>query len=289
MPITFKCRHSVKFAMLSAALACAAAPAWAQGPGSFGPYWEPPVVKGGPMPRTPDGKPNFNGYWAGRFNRAIFDMQDQASTRPGAPGSKGAIVDPPGGKIPYTPEAAAKARELGTRHIFEEPEAHCFMSGVPHSAYQQFGFEILETPGYFVLTYEYAHSYRIVPTDGRPHIPAGLNLFMGDSVGHWEGDTLVIDTTNQNGRTWFDMVGNFTTPGIHVVERITPMDENNIAYEAIVEDPAIYTRPWKVAGTWGRNQLPGYQQMEFGCDEGNQDLEHYVEGTGGKASQVRGK
>ena len=85
------------------------------------------------------------------------------------------------------------------------------------------------------------------------------------------------------------MVGNFTTPNMRVVERITPIDEHNINYEATVTDPTIYTQPWKVGGTWGRNQLPGYQQMEFGCDEGNQDLEHYVESTGGSKSQVRGK
>jgi hypothetical protein len=279
----------VKFATLAAGLVLTAAATFGQTGGAYGPYWEPPVVKGGPVPRTPDGKPNFNGYWAGRFNRAIFDMQDQDPARPGGQPSKGAIVDPPGGKIPYKPDAAAKAHDLATNHIFEEPEAHPFMSGVPHSAYQQFGFQIVQTQGYFVLTYEYAHSYRIIPTDGRPHAPAGLNLFMGDSVGHWEDDTLVIDTTNQSGKTWFDMVSNFTTPNIHVVERITPADENNINYEATIDDATIYTRPWKIAGTWGRNQLPGYQQMEFGCDEGNQHLEHYVESTGGAASQVRGK
>jgi len=112
---------------------------------------------------------------------------------------------------------------------------------------------------------------------------------MGDSVGHWEGDTLVIDTTNQNGKTWFDMVGNFTTPNMHVVERITPVDQNTVNYEATVTDATIYTQPWKVGGNWGRNLVKGYQQMEFGCDEGNQDLEHYVEGAGGSKSQVRGK
>ena len=113
-------------------------------------------------------------------------------------------------------------------------------------------------------------------------------MFMGDSVGHWEGDTLVVDTTNQNGRTWFDMVGNFTTPNIHVVERITPIDSNAINYEATIEDPTIYTRPWKIAGTWQRRpDDKEYQQMEFACIEGNQDLEHYVEGVGGSAKKVR--
>jgi hypothetical protein len=275
-------------ATLCAGLAMTAGSLLAQAGGEFGPYWAPPVVKGGPMPRTPDGHPNMNGYWASRLNRAIFDIEDEPPARPGGQGSKGAIVDPPGGKIPYKPEAAAHAKDLATNHIYEEPEAHCFMSGVPHSAYQQFGFQIVQTKDYFVLSYEYAHSHRIAALDGRPHIPPDIRLFMGDSVAHWEGDTLVIDTTNQNGKTWFDMVGNFTTPSMHVVERLTPADENNINYEATITDPAIYTRPWKIAGTWGRNLVKDYQQMEFGCDEGNQDLEHYTENVGGAKSQVRG-
>ena len=256
----------------------------AQGGGNtYAPYWQPPLVKGGPVPRLPDGKPDLQGYWAGRFNQAIYDIEDHPVARPGIPPGKGAIVDPPGGKIPYKSEAAAKARDLRENHVFDEPEAHCFMSGVPHTAYQQFGFQILQPVGYVVIAYEYAHSYRLIPTDGRPHIDPSIKLFMGDSVGHWEGDTLVVDTTNQNGRTWFDMVGNFTTENIHVVERITPADSNTINYEATIEDPTIYTRPWKIAGTWGRRIDAGYEQFEFACIEGNQDLEHYTEAVGGKA------
>ena len=261
-------------------------PAVAQGAGNtYGPYWAPPVIKGGPVPRLPDGKPNLQGYWAARFNQAIFDIEDHPVARPGVGPGKGAIVDPPGGKIPYKPEAAAKAKDLRENHIYEEPEAHCFMSGVPHTAYQQFGFQILQPQGYVVLAYEYAHSFRTIPTDGRPHIDPSIKLFMGDSVGHWEGDTLVVDTTNQNGRTWFDMVGNFTTENIHVVERITPVDSNTINYEATIEDPTIYTRPWKIAGSWGRRLEPAYEQFEFACIEGNDDLEHYTEKTGGKAKE----
>ena len=210
-------------------------------------------------------------------------LLDHPEGRPGIPPGKGAIVDPPGGKIPYQPEAAAHAKDLRENHVYEEPEAHCFMSGVPHTAYQQFGFQILQPAGYFLIAYEYAHSFRTVPTDNRPHIAATHKLFMGDSVGRWEGDTLVIDTTNQNGRAWFDMVGNFTTENIHVVERITPVDSNNINYEATIDDPTIYTRPWKIAGTWGRRLDPPYEQFEFACIEGNDDLQHYTEKVGGTA------
>ena len=275
--------RSSKLALGSALLSASCWIAHAQAGNTFGPYWQPPVVKGGPVPRLPDGKPNLEGYWAARFNQAIFDIEDHPVARPGVAPGKGAIVDPPGGKIPYKPEAAAKAKDLREHHIYEEPEAHCYMSGVPHTAYQQFGFQILQPAGYVVIAYEYAHSFRSIPTDGRPHISPSIKLFMGDSVGHWEGDTLVVDTTNQNGRTWFDMVGNFTTENIHVVERITPVDANTINYEATIEDPTIYTQPWKIAGTWGRRIDPEYEQFEFGCIEGNTDLEHYTEQAGGTA------
>jgi hypothetical protein len=264
-----------------------AAAVFGQGGASYGPYWAPPVVKGGPVPRLPDGKPDLQGFYATRFNAAIFEVQDHPVARIGIAAGKGAIVDPADGKIPYTPAAAAKAKDLGENHMFEEPEAHCFESGVPHSAYQQFGFQIAQAPGYLLIMFEYAHSIRIIPTDGRAHIAPGVKMFMGDSVGHWEGDTLVVDTTNQNGKTWFDMAGNFTTEALHVVERITPVDTNTVNYEATIEDPTIYTRPWKIAGSWGRRLDPVYEQMEFACIEGNQDLVHYVEGTGGAAKKVR--
>lgn len=276
---------TMTLAAVAAALALASVPA--AGQGQYQPYYQPPVVKGGPVPRLPDGKPDMQGYYGPRFNQAIFEIQNHPVARPGIAAGQGAIVDPPDGMIPYLPDAAAKAKDLGLNHQYMEPDAHCFMSGVPHSAYQQFGFQVVQPPGYVLILFEYAHSYRIIPTDGRPHIPPDIRLFMGDSVGHWEGDTLVVDTTNENGVNWFDMVGNFTTPNIHVVERITPLDSNRINYEATVTDPTIYARPWKIAGTWQRRpDDKEYQQMEFACIEGNQDLEHYIDSVGGTAKKA---
>jgi len=205
--------------------------------------------------RTPDGKADFEGYWTSRFNQAVFDVEDHAQRRPGIAPGKGAIVDPPDGKIPYQPWAAAQAKDLRENHMFEEPEAHCYLSGVPHEDYGPLGFQILQTRGYVVMLWEARHAYRIIPTDGRPHIPANVKLFEGDSVGHWEGDTLVIDTINQNGRGWFDMVGNFTSEHIHVVERFTPVDSNTINVEATIEDPTLYTRPWKSPAPSGAGSI----------------------------------
>ena len=251
----------------------------------YSPYYAAPVTKGEPVGRTPDGQPDMQGFWTPRFNQAIFEVQNHPTAKPGIGPGKGAIVDPADGLIPYKPEAAAKAKELMSNHIYMEPEAHCFVSGVPHAAYQQFGYQIVQPAGYVLFLTEYAHTYRAVPTDGRPHISPNVRMFRGDSVGKWEGGTLVIDTTNQNGKTWFDMAGNFTTPAIHVVERITPVDTNNIDYEAVVEDPTIYTQPWKIAGQLGRHPDKDMELMEFACVEGNQDLVHYTEGVGGTAKE----
>jgi hypothetical protein len=114
-------------------------------------------------------------------------------------------------------------------------------------------------------------------------VPDSIHLFEGDSRGHWEGDTLVVDVTNQHGRTWFDMAGNFHSDAIHVVERYTPVDADTFRYEATIEDTKVYTRPWKIAFDVGRNRAPSYELMEYACVEGERDLEHYVESEGGKA------
>ena len=184
----------------------------------YGPYYAAPVKPGEPVGRTPDGQPDMQGFWTPRFNQAIFEVQDHPTAQPGIGPGKGAIVDPADGRIPYKPEAAAKAKELLSKQIYLEPEAHCYVSGVPHAAYQQFGYQIVQPAGYVLFLTEYAHTYRAIPTDSRPHISSNVKLFRGDSVGKWDGGTLVIDTTNQNGKTWFDMAGNFTTQAIHVVE-----------------------------------------------------------------------
>lgn len=248
--------------------------------GAFGdpysPYYAAPEVEGGPFERDSAGHPNMQGYWTPRLGRSIFSIQ----------GRGGSIVDPADGMLPYRPEAAAKAADLKENHMFMETEAHCWQSGVPHTAYQQFGYEIVQTPDYVVFMPEYAHSYRIIPTDNRKHIPGDVKLFMGDGVGHWEGDTLVVDTTNQNGIVWLDMEGNFTTDNIHVVEKFTMVDKNKIQYEATVTDPTIYTQPFIIKGDLGRHDDANYELMEFACHEGNRDLDRYPESEGGGAKEV---
>lgn len=262
-----------------------------------------PAPPAGPMPRLPDGHPDMQGFWN---PPAITDIEPTPGRGrgparagggiPGFGGFAGAgnrIIDPADGKIPYKPEARAKQQDILQHHMADEPELHCYQSGVPHSESNQFGVQIIQTPGYFVQLSEFMHTVRIIPTDGRPHIDPKIKLFQGDPVGHWEGDTLLVDTTNQNTKTWFDTSGNFKTEALHVTEKFIPQDANTIVYEVTVTDPDIYTQPWTAHWNIGRN-LQGkmsdghpYEQMEFGCIEGNEDLQHYTTDKGGKAPQKR--
>ena len=138
--------------------------------------------------------------------------------------------------------------------------------------------------------YESMHDFRIIPTDGRPHLPPSIQLWHGDPVGHWEGNTLVVDYTNLNGKHWFDMAGNFQSPNIHVVERYTMFTPDTILFVATIEDPTLYTRPWTLAFSLERNQEPGYYQLEYACHEGERDLQHFTDDTGrGESSTFKEK
>lgn len=265
---------------------------------------EPPA---GPIGRLPDGHPDMQGFWnppaitdiepaQGRGGRGAPARGGGAPAVAGFGGFAGAgnrIIDPADGKIPYKPEARAKQQDILQNHMADEPELHCYESGVPHSESNQFGVQIIQTPGYFVQLSEFMHTVRIIPTDGRPHIDPKIKLFQGDPVGHWEGDTLVVDTTNQDTRTWFDTSGNFKTDALHVTEKFIPQNANLIVYEVTVTDPTIYTQPWTARWNIGRNRQTTmsdghpYEQMEFGCIEGNEDLQHYTVDKGGKAPKKR--
>ena len=269
----------------AAAFAQPPSPPQGGGPGIFA---GPRHVAGGPVKTLPDGHPDMQGFWnAANNGGAVFELQNHAAAKPGVPPGKGAIVDPSDGFLPYQPWAAAKAKDTFEHDLAAEPELHCYESGVPKQMYVQFGFQIFQPANYVVMTWEFMHAYRIVPTDGRPHIPDAIKLFQGDPVGHWEGNTLVVDTTNLNERTWYDTTGNFHSDAEHVVERFTPVDTNTIKYEATVEDPKVLTRPFKIAMDFYRMTDPKYEQMEFGCIEGNEDVQHYTKDKGGAAEVKR--
>ena len=267
---------SAKITLLLAAAAGASFSQPAQRAGA------PNQSKAGPVKRLSNGKPDFQGIWDAR-SAAAFDIEDHPTAQFGIPAGKGVIVDPPNGKIPYQPWALQKRNDLLEHHMFQDPEAHCTLAGVPRQMYAPFGFQIFQPAGYVVIFFEAFHAFRIIPLDGRPHASSSIKTYLGDSRGRWEGDTLVVDVTNQNDKTWFDMAGNFHSDAIHVVERFTPADSDTIKYEATIEDPNVYSRPWKIAFDIVRNKRPGFELMEFACVEGEQDLQHYVQSEGGKA------
>ena len=265
------------FALLGAATLSAQAPG--QGRGGRG---GAPAVPAGPVHRLPDGKPDLQGIWdAGTFAPSD-DVEDHPVDRFQIRAGKSIIVDPPGGKIPYQDWALAKKQDLFAHHMYEDPEAHCTLSGVPRQMYAPFGFQIFQPDNYIVIFFEAFHSFRIINMKGTPHAPEGIKMYEGDSRGHWEGDTLVVDVTNQNDKTWFDMAGNFHSDQIRVIERFTPVDSNTITYRATISDPKTYTKPWTIEFPIVRNNRPGYELMEFACVEGEEDLQHYTAGEGGK-------
>jgi hypothetical protein len=222
--------------------------------------------------RLPDGRPDLRGYWRAQHNGAAYDIEPN----PGGfavPATKGIIVDTPDKKIPYRPEALARRDEL-RKDGFLDPQAHCAPSGAPRRNFTNFGWQIIQPKDHVLFIYESMHDYRVIPTDGRAHLPPSFKLWHGDPIGHWEGDTLVVDHTNMNGRNWLDMSGNFQTENSHVVERYTLIDANTIHFEARIEDPTIYTRPFTIVIPFTRNVEQGYYQLEYACHEGERDLQH---------------
>jgi hypothetical protein len=191
--------------------------------------------------------------------------------------------------IPYRPVYAQLAEEAPQR-MYEEPELHCYQSGVPSHMWRQgyngAGLIIQHTPGYAVFLHEFQESRRIVPLDGRDHIPGNIKLFMGDGVGRWEGDTLVVETTNNNAITWFDTAGNRHSDQLTVVERFTPINNDAWDYRATFTDPEAYTASWTIEAPMRRSGDPEAEILEFACVEGNTDNLHYTEDVGGTTEAV---
>jgi hypothetical protein len=234
-------------------------------------------------PRTADGKPDLNGIWQS-LTTANWDLEAH-SARAGAyseltgawgaqPGGQSVIE---GGVIPYRPEALARRKANfdnrtnvsipgdGIDPPRGDPELKCWMPGVPRSMYMPYPLQIVQTPEAILITHEFNGSTRIVRMNWEEESPVDNTFFMGWSRGRWEDDTLVIDVTGLNERNWFDRAGNFYSDAAHVVERIKAVSPYHLWYEATVEDPKVFTRPWKVSFPLYRRMEPNVQLMEFKC------------------------
>ena len=220
----------------------------------------PAPTQGTAMPRTPDGKPDFTGLWR-VMNSAAWDIQDHQASK-GEPAGMGVVE---GNDIPYQPAALAKKRENFEKRATADPEAKCYLPGVPRLMYMPFPFQIFQTPTMLTMLFEYVHAVRYVYTNGTPHPPGHIDWWMGDSRGRWEGDTLVVDVVDFNDQTWFDRAGNFHSDELHVVERYTAMDADHITYEVTIEDPKVFTRPWRMSMILYRHKEKNLQLLEYEC------------------------
>jgi hypothetical protein len=212
------------------------------------------------VPRTPDGRPDLSGIWQ-VMNSAAWDIQDHAA-RKGVPAGIGVVV---GNDIPYKPEALAKKRQNYENRATADPEAKCYLPGVPRIMYMPYPFQIFQTTETVTMLFEYVHATRFIYTNGTAHPAGHIDWWMGDSRGRWEGDTLVVDDVDFNEDTWFDRAGNFHSDALHLVERFTPVDRDHITYEVTVEDPKVFTAPWRMSTILYRHREPNFQLLEYEC------------------------
>ena len=226
-------------------------------------------------PRAADGKPNLNGIWQA-INSASYDIEaHSAAPSPvlelGAAGAIPAglgIVE--GGTLPYRPEALAKRNENRANRLKLDPEVKCYLPGVPRATYMPFPFQILQSQKHIMLIHEYAGAVRTIYMADQTEAPA--DSWMGWSNGRWEGETLVVDTKGFNDRSWFDRAGNFHSDALHVVERFTPRSAETINYEVTIEDPKVFSRPWKMSMPLYKHVERNAQILEFRCVEFVEDL-----------------
>ena len=232
-------------------------------------------VYGQPVRRMPDGKPDLNGIWQ-TMNTANWDLQEHAAAQglalalgavgaePGGPG----VVD--GGEIPYLPAAKEKKKANFEQRLTADPEVKCYLPGVPRATYLPYPFQIFHSAKAILFAYEYDSAVRNIYM--KDPGPAPADSWMGQSVGHWEGDTLVVDVTGLDERTWLDRAGDFHSDALHVVERYTPMGPDKLSYEATIEDPKVFSRPWKIRMPLYRHVEKNARLMEFKCVEFVEDL-----------------
>ena len=239
--------------------------------------------------RLGDGHPDLNGIWQA-LNEANYDIEAHVarpamSVRPGpygpvpatqvlALGAVGAV--PPGlgivegGEIPYKPEALAKKKQNQENWLTSDPEVKCYLPGVPRATYMPYPFQILQNAKAISIVYEYAGAVRNIFL--KDPGPPPVDSWMGQSVGRWEGDTLVVDVKGLNDQTWFDRAGNYHTEALHVVERYTRTSPDVMSYEATIEDPNVFTRPWKLSMPLYRRQEKNAQLLDFKCAEFVEEL-----------------
>ena len=218
------------------------------------------LAQGAEVPRTAEGRPDLSGIWQvlAPVDRDLLPHP----ARKDAPAHLGAVI---GNEIPYQDWARAQRDKNFANRASADPAHRCFMPGVPRITYTPLPFQIFQSPEMTLILYEYAHSQRRIYTNGSKHPAGPIPWFLGDSRGQWEGDTLVVDVVHFNDETWLDAAGNFHSDALHVVERYTLIDRDHLQYEATIEDPKVFTRPWTLRVMLYRRIEPGVQLLDHEC------------------------
>jgi len=237
-----------------------------------------PPAPTGPVPRRHDGKPDLTGVWDGSggvlHNTVILEEHPGGF---GVQAGKSLIIDPKDGKIPYQPWALAERdRRRDDANGYEDPVGHCEFYDIGRT--HQFAKDFMFSGNNFVIN-DFQHITRVIPLDRKDHLPPGIRLWLGDSIARWDGDTLVVDTTNFSGQTRMALGGDFHGPDAHIVERFTMVDSNTINWTMTIDDPKVFTRPWTLSTYTPMLRQRGPQgtaqfDVEDTCHEGNVDLAH---------------
>ena len=213
------------------------------------------------IPRLANGKPDFSGIWQ-TTSAAEYDLEPH-SARPDAPPGPGVVE---GNVIPYLPEALEQKKKNFAARDELDPRLKCWTLGTPRGIYYPEPFQIFQRDRDLTIVFQFGQSVRTIHTNGTLHPVVTDNEFwLGDSRGHWEGDTLVVDVRDFTEETWLDRAGNFHSPDMHLVERFTPMSADHILYEVTVEDPTVFTRPWKMSMPLYRRQERNAEVLEYEC------------------------
>ena len=226
-------------------------------------------------PRTADGTPDLNGIWQA-LNSAHWNVEPHSAdfspvrelgALGAVPGGLG-VVD--GGAIPYTPEALAQRDENFANRLERDPAIKCYLPGTPRATYMPYPFQIIQSRSHIMIIHEFAGAVRTIYMEDQMESPA--DTWMGWSNGHWEGETLVVETSGFYGETWLDRAGNHHSTALRVVERFTPRSPETLDYHVTLEDPNVYTRPWSMRMPLYRRVEPNAELMEFRCVEFVEDL-----------------
>jgi hypothetical protein len=238
-------------------------------------------------PARIDGRPNLNGVWQA-IGTAHWNLEDHSASATkiwqlgamfAVPAGQSVVV---GSTIPYLPSALKKREELMVNWPASDPEAKCYMAGIPRSNYMPYPFQIVQGQRDILFVYEYASSNRIVHMSNHQEPP--VDSWMGWSNGHWEGDTLVIEVTGNNDQTWLDRSGNHHSEALKVTERWSLAEGgNHLSYEATLEDPKTYSKPWQIRMPIYRRMEPNAQLLEYKCVEFSEELLYGDLKKGGRA------